>query len=53
VIVIGTDENAGSVSYQVKPLLKQKDKFFEIKGATHGTILKHEETQRILATLLN
>jgi alpha/beta superfamily hydrolase len=52
VIVIGTDENLSSVSYQLKPLLKQKDRFFEVKGATHGTILKHEVTQNILATVL-
>jgi hypothetical protein len=52
VIVIGTDENASSVSYQVRPLLKPKDKFFLVRGATHGTILKHEQTQNILATLL-
>ncbi len=52
VVVIGTDENMNSVSYQLRPLLRQKDKFFEIKGATHGTILKHEDTQNILAELL-
>ncbi|QHT65949.1 alpha/beta hydrolase [Rhodocytophaga rosea] len=52
VIVIGTDENARSVSYQIRPLLKEKDKFFEIKGATHGTILNHAATQHILENLL-
>lgn len=52
VIMIGTDENKSSVSYQLQPLLRQKDEFFEIKGATHRTILKHEQTQNIIATLL-
>jgi len=52
VVVIGTDENASSVSDQVRPLLKQKDKFFLVKGATHGTVLRHQETQNILATVL-
>jgi alpha/beta superfamily hydrolase len=52
VVVIGTDENATSVSYQIKPFLKEKDMFFEIKGTTHGTILKHEKTQNIIETVL-
>jgi uncharacterized protein len=52
VIVIGTDENMRSVSDQLRPLLRQKDTFFKIKGATHGTILKHEQTQKILTDLL-
>lgn len=51
-VVIGTDEHISSVSHQLQPLLKQKDKFFEIKGATHGTILQHEKTQNIIATLM-
>jgi alpha/beta superfamily hydrolase len=53
IVVIGTDENANSVAYQVRPLLRKQDRFYEIKGATHGTLLRHEDTQKILAVVLN
>ncbi|MDQ3290200.1 MAG: lysophospholipase [Bacteroidota bacterium] len=51
VVIIGT-ENPNSLSHQLKPLLKSKDAFFEIKGATHENILSHTETDRIMGNLL-
>jgi uncharacterized protein len=52
VVVIACMNNPKSLSHQLKPLLKDKDKFFEIEGATHGTILKHAKTWYIIASLL-
>jgi hypothetical protein len=52
VAVVGTGESPYSVAYRLKPLLQPKDRFFEVPGATHGTLLKHEATQRIVAELL-
>ncbi|GEO03873.1 hypothetical protein AAE02nite_15370 [Adhaeribacter aerolatus] len=51
VAIIAT-ENIKSLAHQLKPLLKNKDKFFEIKGATHATILGSKETEKIISNLL-
>lgn len=52
VVVIGCVNTPKSLSHQLKPLLKDKDMFFEIEGATHGTILKHAKTRQIISDLL-
>lgn len=52
VVVMGTAESPYSLAHRLKPLLKDKDRFFEIEGATHGTIPKHADTARIIAGLL-
>lgn len=49
--IIATD-NTKSLSHQLKPLLKPNDKFYEIKGATHATILGDKATERIIFNLL-
>ena len=51
VVLIATN-NKNSLSHQLKSVLKAKDSFFEIRGATHETILGHQETANILAKLL-
>lgn len=51
IVVIGT-ENLNSLSHQLKPLLRDKDSYFEIKGATHKTILSHKETEKIILDIL-
>lgn len=52
IIIICTD-NQNSLSHTLKPWLSAKDEFFEIKGATHNTIMKHPETHLILSTILS
>lgn len=52
VVVVGTGESPHSLAHRLKPLLRPKDRFFEVPGATHGTLLGHDDTRRIIARLL-
>jgi pimeloyl-ACP methyl ester carboxylesterase len=52
VAVVGTGESPYSLAHRLKSLLQSKDRFFEVPGATHGTLLTHDETKRIIAQLL-
>ncbi|MGV3589382.1 MAG: alpha/beta hydrolase [Adhaeribacter sp.] len=51
-LAIIATENTKSLSHQLKPLLKPNDNFFEIKGATHATILGDKATEKIIFNLL-
>ncbi|PSR52524.1 alpha/beta hydrolase [Adhaeribacter arboris] len=51
VVIIAT-ENPNSLSHQLKPLRQNKGTFFQIKGATHETILTHNTTAKIIAKVL-
>lgn len=51
VVVIGAD-NPNSLSHKLKPLLSDKDSFFEIKNTTHKTILGHQKTDKIISNIL-
>ena len=52
VVVISTD-NLNSPSHQIKPLLNDKDRFFEVKGTSHKTILNHDEPRKIISRMIN
>ena len=52
VVVVGTGESPYSLAHRLKPALRPKDRFFEVPGATHGTLLTHDNTRRIVAELL-
>ncbi len=52
VAVVGTGESPHSVAHRLKSRLRAKDRFFEVPRATHGTLLKHKTTQRIITQLL-
>ncbi len=52
VAVVGTGESPHSLAHRLKPALRPKDRFFEVPGATHGTLLTHGDTRRIVAELL-
>jgi pimeloyl-ACP methyl ester carboxylesterase len=52
VAVVGTGESPYSVAHRLKPVLRPKDHFFAVPGATHGTLLTHDDTRRIIAKLL-
>lgn len=52
VTVICTD-NKNSLSHTLKPLLKKKDKFFEISGTTHTTLMKHKDMHLIMGQILS
>jgi pimeloyl-ACP methyl ester carboxylesterase len=52
VAVVGTGESPYSLAHRLKPLLRPKDRFFEVPGATHGTLLKHDDTRRVIVELL-
>jgi hypothetical protein len=52
VAVVGTGESPYSLAHRLKPALRPKDRFFAVPGATHGTLLTHDATRRIIAQLL-
>jgi hypothetical protein len=52
-IISGTKSDLHPDALELKKLLKPDDQYFDIKGATHQTILGDEEFEKIIYDLLN
>ena len=51
-VISGTRSSIPMDALALKEILRDKDRYFEVEGADHGSILTDEELSRILIKIL-